>query len=175
MPDSATLPPDDLARALILAQPDSNQNLPHLGVVGDTYTILLSGADTAGRLTLIDMHIPPNGGPPPHRHSFEETFILLSGQMDATVRGEKSTVLAGDTIHIPGNAPHQFHNSSAEPVRLLCICSPAVLPQPEERHDLQHRRPDTAISRRVTQPVAEHPDHLAQREAARDLGRCRDH
>jgi uncharacterized cupin superfamily protein len=34
-------------------------------------------------------------------------------------------VRAGETIHIPANAPHQFHNSSAEPARLLCICSPA--------------------------------------------------
>ncbi len=32
---------------------------------------------------------------------------------------------AGETINIPANAPHQFHNSSSKPVRLLCICSPA--------------------------------------------------
>jgi hypothetical protein len=36
-------------------------------------------------------------------------------------------VRAGETINIPSNAPHQFHNSSAEPVRLLCTCSPAGL------------------------------------------------
>src|SRR5205807_8272742 len=33
----------------------------HLGVVGDTYTILLSGTDTAGQLCLIDMYVPPGG------------------------------------------------------------------------------------------------------------------
>ncbi len=32
---------------------------------------------------------------------------------------------AGETLHIPANAPHQFKNTSAQPVRLLCICSPA--------------------------------------------------
>ena len=31
----------------------------------------------------------------------------------------------GETIHIPANAPHQFHNASSKPVRMLCICSPA--------------------------------------------------
>ncbi|HTF42279.1 MAG TPA: cupin domain-containing protein, partial [Terriglobales bacterium] len=36
-----------------------------------------------------------------------------------------SVVKAGETIHIPANAPHQFHNSSDLPVRMLCICSPA--------------------------------------------------
>jgi uncharacterized cupin superfamily protein len=71
------------------------------------------------------MHIPPEGGPPPHRHDFEETFILLEGEMEATFRGKKSTVRAGDTLNIPANAPHQFHNASARPVRMLCICSPA--------------------------------------------------
>jgi uncharacterized RmlC-like cupin family protein len=34
-------------------------------------------------------------------------------------------VRAGDTLHIPANAPHQFHNASAGPARMLCICSPA--------------------------------------------------
>ncbi|MGA7157127.1 MAG: cupin domain-containing protein [Acidobacteriaceae bacterium] len=117
-----SLPPDDLARAL--AQANAG-NRPHIGLVGDTYTILLSSKDTAGRLCLIDMHIPPNGGPPPHRHDFEETFILLDGEIEATFRGQKSTAHAGDTLHIPANAPHQFHNISAQPVRMLCICSPA--------------------------------------------------
>src|SRR5712675_1372570 len=115
------IPPDDLRRALTLAQPDKNQSLPHIGIVGDTYTILLTGDDTNGRFCLIDMHVPPDGGPPPHRHDFEETFILLDGEMEATFRGKKSIVSAGDTLNIPSNAPHQFHNGSSEPVRLLCI------------------------------------------------------
>jgi quercetin dioxygenase-like cupin family protein len=117
-----TIPPDDPKRNLTLAQPD---NLPHIGLVGDTYTITVTGDQTAGRFCLIDMHIPPGGGPPPHRHDFEETFILLEGEVEATFRSKKSTVRAGETLHIPANAPHQFHNASAKPVRLLCICSPA--------------------------------------------------
>jgi quercetin dioxygenase-like cupin family protein len=117
------IPPDDPRRELVTAHPDSN--LPHIGVVGDTYTILLSGKDTAGRFCLIDMHVPPGGGPPPHRHDFEETFRILEGELEATFRGTKRKVRAGETIHIPANAPHQFHNSSSQPVRMLCICSPS--------------------------------------------------
>jgi quercetin dioxygenase-like cupin family protein len=124
------LPPDDLHRKLALAQLGSDQlgnssTLPHIGLVGDTYTITVTGEDTAGRFSVIDMHIPPGGGPPPHRHDFEETFILLDGEMQATFRGEKIIVKAGDTITIPANAPHQFKNISSQPVRLICICSPA--------------------------------------------------
>jgi quercetin dioxygenase-like cupin family protein len=118
------IPADDPRRNVVVANPD-NSSTPHLGVVGDTYTILLSGIDTAGRFTLIDMHVPPGGGPPPHRHDFEETFILLDGELQTIFRGERRIVRAGETIHIPANAPHQFHNASSKPVRMLCICSPA--------------------------------------------------
>jgi quercetin dioxygenase-like cupin family protein len=122
MSTSIPLPPDDLTRSLTLAQPD---NLPHIGLVGDTYTVTVTGEQTNGRFCLIDMHVPPGGGPPPHRHDFEETFIILEGQIEATFRGKKSTVHAGETLHIPANAPHQFHNASTAAARLLCICSPA--------------------------------------------------
>jgi quercetin dioxygenase-like cupin family protein len=120
------LPPDDPKRKLILTQADDPQ-LPHIGLVGDTYTVLLSGKDTAGRFTVIDMHIPPGGGPPPHRHDFEETFVVLEGELHATFRGVKSVAKAGQTVHIPANAPHQFHNASDQAVRVLCIASPAGL------------------------------------------------
>src|SRR5580692_8074603 len=110
MPDKATIPDDDLQRNLALARPETDLDLPHIGLVVDTYTILLSGQDTAGRFCLIDMHIPPGGGPPPHRHDFEETFTILEGELHATFRGKKQVVRAGETIHIPANAPHQFHN-----------------------------------------------------------------
>jgi hypothetical protein len=53
------IPPDDLQRKLAVAQPNEDQKLPHIGLVGDTYTILLSGNDTNGRYCLIDMLIPP--------------------------------------------------------------------------------------------------------------------
>ena len=123
MPTNApTIPPDDLRRNITTADPE---NLPHIGLVGDTYTVTVTGEDTGGHFCVIDMHIPPGGGPPPHRHDFEETFIVLDGELEATFRGKKSIVRAGNTLHIPANAPHQFHNASIRPAHLLCICSPA--------------------------------------------------
>lgn len=119
------IPADDPNRKPRLAKPEADDQLPHIGVVGDTYTILLTGEDTAGRLCLIDMHVPPGGGPPPHRHDFEETFAMLEGELEVTFRGVKSVVRSGETIHVPANAPHQFHNASNKPARMLCTCSPA--------------------------------------------------
>ena len=119
------VPPDDPARVLTHVSPDTDDSLPHLGVVGDTYTILVSGVDTAGRYTLIDMHVPPGGGPPPHRHDFEEMFTILDGEIELTFRGVSAVATAGDTVNVPANAPHVFRNVSDRPARLLCLCSPA--------------------------------------------------
>jgi quercetin dioxygenase-like cupin family protein len=122
---ASTIPPDDPQRNLTIARPNEDPNLPHIGLVGDTYTILLTGKDTAGRYCLIDMHVPPCGGPAPHRHDFEEMFTILEGEIEVTFRGEKSVVRAGETVNIPANAPHFFQNASERPARMLCMCSPA--------------------------------------------------
>jgi quercetin dioxygenase-like cupin family protein len=119
------IPSDNLKRNLKVARPESDQSLPHIGLVGDTYTIILSGDDTNGRYCLIDMHIPPGGGPPSHRHDFEESFTVLEGEIDVTFRGAKSVVRAGETLSIPANAPHSFTNAAKRPARLLCICAPS--------------------------------------------------
>jgi quercetin dioxygenase-like cupin family protein len=119
------VPPDDRARKLTVARPDADQGLPHIGLVGDTYTILIRGQDTNGRYTLIDMHVPPGGGPPPHRHDFEEMFTVLDGEVQVTFRGQTMTARAGETINVPANAPHSFANAAAGAARLLCLCAPA--------------------------------------------------
>jgi monoterpene epsilon-lactone hydrolase len=118
------VPPDDPSRNLSVVDPD-DPTLPHVSMVGDTYTILLSGAETAGRYCLIDMTVPNCGGPGPHRHDFEEMFTLLDGEIELTFRGEKRLVKAGMTVNIPANAPHFFTNISGKTSRLLCMCSPA--------------------------------------------------
>jgi hypothetical protein len=63
-PPAQMIPADDLNRRVVHVRSD-DPNLSHVGVVGDTYTVLLTGKDTAGRYCLIDMYIPPHGGPPP--------------------------------------------------------------------------------------------------------------
>jgi len=122
--EATMLPPDDLGRKLTVVDRE-DPSLRHVAIVGDTYTILLSGAETAGRYCLIDMHVPHCGGPGPHRHDFEENFTLLEGEIQFTFRGEKRVVKAGMAVNVPANAPHFFTNISGKTSRMLCMCSPA--------------------------------------------------
>jgi quercetin dioxygenase-like cupin family protein len=121
---AAALPPDDASRTLTVANPD-DPAMGHISVAGGTYTILVTGKDTGGRYCLIDMLIPPGGGPPPHRHDFEEMFTILDGEIEFPFRGEPRRAGAGSTVNIPANAPHAFKNVSNKPARLLCMCLPA--------------------------------------------------
>jgi deazaflavin-dependent oxidoreductase (nitroreductase family) len=68
----ALVSPDDLSRKLTVVRPDQGESLSHVRQVGDTDTIYVSGEETAERCTLIDMHVPSGGGPPPYRHDSGE-------------------------------------------------------------------------------------------------------
>ncbi len=153
------LPPDDGTRRQTVADPDDAE-LTHLAVVGDTYTILLSGEDTDGRYALIDMVIPAGGGPPPHRHDFEEMFHVLEGAARFTVRDQTAELATGETVNVPANVPHAFANPTDGPIRLLCMVAPAGLeayfaefgdpvdsrtaPAPQLSEDEQKQRMQTA-------------------------------
>lgn len=152
----SSIPDDDSRRELNLCRPDHDETLVHVCVAGDTYTILLDGADTAGRYCLIDMHVPPKGGPPLHRHDFEEMFTVLDGEITFWFRDEQHTVRAGDTINIPANAPHHFRNDSTLPARMLCMCTPPG----QEQFFL-------AIGDRVTSRTAPPPNLTDDQQAER--------
>src|SRR3569833_1845068 len=121
---AAAITPDDLARRLALAHPD-DPAARHVSVAGGTYTVLVSGEQSGGRYALIDMLVPAGGGPPPHRHDFEEMFTILEGEIELTFRGKSHTVSAGSTVNVPATAPHAFKNVSGKTARMLCMCTPA--------------------------------------------------
>lgn len=123
-PPAAEIPADDPTRELTLANPEDPKSR-HISVAGGTYTILVTGKDTGGRYSLIDMLVPPGGGPPPHRHDFEEMFTILEGEIELTFRGSTHRASAGLTVNVPANAPHAFRNVSDKPARMLCMCTPA--------------------------------------------------
>src|SRR3712207_9323889 len=126
------LPDDDPSRSLTIANPDDPATT-YVSLVGNTYAMLITGEQTDGRYCLIDMRVPPGGGPPPHRHDFEEMFSVLEGEIELTFRGERNVARAGETVNVPANAPHAFRNVSLAPARLLCVCVPAGQRSEERR------------------------------------------
>jgi hypothetical protein len=53
---------------------DSNEG-QGLSVAGNTYRVIISGKQTSGSFAVIDMLVPPGGGPGPHAHPGFQGFL----------------------------------------------------------------------------------------------------
>ena len=102
-----------------------------VSVVGDTYRLAVTGEQTDGAFAVIDMLVPPGGGPGPHSHAaIQESFYVLDGEIE--VKSESGTTLAakGGFVSIaPGGLVHQFKNKTDKVAHLLCIVTPAGMDQ----------------------------------------------
>ena len=98
-------------------------------VVGDTYRILIGGAETNGAFAAIDMFVPPNGGPGPHSHAnIEESFYVVEGEIEVKSEFGVYIATAGSFVNIPkGGVIHGFKNKSDKIAHLLCIVVPSGL------------------------------------------------
>jgi quercetin dioxygenase-like cupin family protein len=68
----------------------------------------------------------PGAGIPPHDHTFEESYFILSGEIEAVMDGERRIAKAGDVLWTGVGCIHAFTNVSNQPVRWL----EAFAPQP---------------------------------------------
>ncbi|MEM7235468.1 MAG: cupin domain-containing protein [Planctomycetota bacterium] len=97
-------------------------------IVGDRYRFLATAADTEGRYSLIDATVPPGGGPPPHRHSFEEEgFYILSGEITFYAGSEVVRAQAGTFVNAPRLGVHRFRNETQASARMLIFLAPGGL------------------------------------------------
>ena len=60
-------------------------------------------------------------GPKSHRHAYDETFILLDGEIRMITDGTARTVGAGSVVVIPAGAWHEFTVTSGTPVRMINV------------------------------------------------------
>jgi len=95
-------------------------------LLGDTYTTLLSGAQTGGTFALLEALVPAQTGPPPHvHHAEDETFILLDGVLDFHVGDDVHRAEPNSVIFVPRGTRHHFSNVGNTVARMLFMYSPA--------------------------------------------------
>ena len=97
-----------------------------LSVAGDRVAILLAGASTGQKYTVMEATLPPGSGPPPHlHHNEDESFVVLSGEVTFFVRDATTLLKKGDFIFAPKGVRHYFKNTGSEEAILLEIACPA--------------------------------------------------
>jgi mannose-6-phosphate isomerase-like protein (cupin superfamily) len=92
---------------------------------GSTIRVLLD-ARLGGALnqSLAEASLEPGQATQRHYHArSEELYVLLEGEGDMEVDGERSRVGPGEAILIPPGAWHQIRAGEA-PLRFLCCCAP---------------------------------------------------
>jgi mannose-6-phosphate isomerase-like protein (cupin superfamily) len=150
MPKANLMP--TTTRQLAVSLPGERLNVC---VGADTYSIILTGSQTNEAYALIDMLIPPGGGPMPHAHECEEAFYVVEGEVAVFCHDKRTQAIAGSAVNIPGWAPHVFKNLTTVPARLFCIVARAGL----ERAFLEI---GPRVATRTSPPPPPNPKKLAE-------------
>jgi quercetin dioxygenase-like cupin family protein len=110
----------------IATAPNEGKNI---SMIGNTYRILISGKQTDGAFAVIDMLIPPGGGPGPHAHTdFNESFYIVDGEIEIKSELGNYSASKGAFVSIPkGGVVHSFKNTTGKVAHLLCTLVPAGL------------------------------------------------
>lgn len=86
---------------------------------------VLATEGTGGNLSVVDMVCQPGFGPPRHiHHDADETFLVLSGDMEFWMEGKTKTVCPGGAVFVPRGKEHAFRIVSNTPCRHLVIFTP---------------------------------------------------
>jgi len=92
---------------------------------GTTYRTILATEATGGAMSVVDSVSPPNYGPPRHiHHDADETFVILSGEVELWLDGETMVKGPCETAFIPRGREHTFRVIGTQPSRHLVILTP---------------------------------------------------
>ncbi len=79
----------------------------------------------AANQSLAQATVPPGARTEAHFHrASEEIYLFTAGAGRMILGDEEAAVRAGDCVVIAPGAAHQLVNDGAEPLVLLCCCSP---------------------------------------------------
>ena len=88
--------------------------------------VCLSGKDTGGAYSLLDVSLAPRMGVPRHKHTREdEAYFVLAGELEVTVGDTVFVLHAGDTLMAPRDIPHELRNSGTRENHFLLLFSPS--------------------------------------------------
>jgi quercetin dioxygenase-like cupin family protein len=71
------------------------------------------------------LEVEPGDRLPRHTDSAEETIVVVSGEAEVWVEGERGRVSAGGLALVPADAPHEVHSVGEEPLRFFAVYAAA--------------------------------------------------
>jgi mannose-6-phosphate isomerase-like protein (cupin superfamily) len=98
---------------------------PFTTLDGSTIRVLLDAQEGgASNQSLAEAELAPGQKTQRHYHArTEEIYVLLEGEGQMEVEGERGPVGPGDAVLIPAGARHEL-TAGPDGVRFLCCCAP---------------------------------------------------
>lgn len=88
--------------------------------------VLVRGAQSKGRIAVIDNSVGPSfDGPPLHHHDFDELFYVLEGELTFQLGEQVVRRRSGGFAFARRGSAHTWANHSGGPARVLIVCTPA--------------------------------------------------
>ena len=81
----------------------------------------LKGADCGATISLILDHSEPGHGPRLHKHPYDETWVVVAGNLTFQAGEEQLSAGPGDIVIVPSEQPHKFTNDGPGTSSLVCI------------------------------------------------------
>ena len=78
-----------------------------LSVVGEKLTVLASGKQTHGYEIFLQQG-EVGQGPPPHSHDWDESFYVISGEIEFGYGDKAMLAKPGTLVHLPAGTTHWF-------------------------------------------------------------------
>jgi len=116
-------------------------------MLGGLYEVKVSGEETGGAVTVMQMTVPPGAGAPPHTHPGNETVVVLAGTLDYDIGGEVSAGGPGSVFN--------FTATGDENLKLLAVYTPGGIDRFFEEAG------EPALTRELPPPADAPPDFAA--------------
>ncbi len=89
------------------------------------HVIRMMADNTGGALGMLEVIVPPGGGPPLHVHEREDEFFrVLSGCFGFWCGGDYVELAEGGCIALPRGVPHRFRNIGEAEGCLMVVVTP---------------------------------------------------
>jgi quercetin dioxygenase-like cupin family protein len=81
----------------------------------------LEGQEHGATVSLILDEGEPGHGPRLHRHPYDETWVVVEGNLTFQAGDELLRAGPGDLVIVPPGVPHKFSNDGPRSSKLVCI------------------------------------------------------
>ena len=106
-----------------VVRPDEARRISLYDVV---FRYAIGSPESDGKLSMLEVTIPPRTLIKPHMHTLEDEFtLILDGTVGARLGDETvEEIAAGSWLAKPRSVPHAMWNVGSEPVRILEVVMP---------------------------------------------------